>query len=57
MIEKNEVLIFIFLLGLVALNWPIIDIFYSNVFVYLFVFWFIYIILIAIFAHKTKNQD
>lgn len=54
--EKNEIWIFIFTLGLIGLNWPLLEIFYADVTEYLFAFWFIFIILIALAVSRTEDK-
>jgi hypothetical protein len=45
--RNTELWVFIFLLGLFGLNWPIIEIFHINIVMYLFVFWILFIGLVA----------
>ncbi|MCL4490668.1 MAG: hypothetical protein M1510_02025 [Nitrospirae bacterium] len=51
--RNAELWVFIFLLGLLGLNWPIIEIFHIDVIMYLFVFWLLFIGLVAYAAHKS----
>ena len=37
----------IFLLGLLGLNWPLLEIFHDGPFAYLLVFWLIFVLLVA----------
>ncbi len=55
--KNTEIWVFIFSLGLLSLNWPFLEIFYTRVVVYLFVTWILFIILIAIAAHKTSGNN
>ncbi len=54
--KNTEIWVFIFILGLLGLNWPIIEIFHTSVVAYLFVVWIFFIILIA-FAARKDNTD
>lgn len=59
--KNTEIWIFIFILGLLGLNWPFLEIFHTDAAEYLFSFWLIFIILIAFAvyrteARKTKNK-
>lgn len=55
--RNGEVWIFIFLLGLLGFNWPMIEVFYAEVALYLFVFWLLFIALTAIVAHKYGARN
>lgn len=52
--KNTEIWIFIFILGLLFLNWPVLEIFRIEVVSYLFIFWAVFIGLIA-FAASKKN--
>lgn len=54
--ERYEIWIFIFMLGLLGFNWPFLEIFYSETFRYLFSFWLIFIAIIAFAAYKSKKD-
>ncbi len=54
--KNTEIWVFIFSLGLLSLNWPFLEIFYTKVVGYLFVTWILFIILIAIAAHRTGGN-
>lgn len=54
--KNTEIWVFIFILGLLGLNWPLLEIFHTTVVAYLFVFWVLFIILIA-FAARKDNTD
>jgi uncharacterized membrane protein YuzA (DUF378 family) len=53
--KNTEVWIFIFILGLLGLNWPLLEIFHTDVVKYLFAFWLIFIILIAFAVYRTER--
>ncbi len=55
--KNTEIWVFIFSLGLLSLNWPFLEIFYTKVVAYLFVTWILFIVLIAIAAHRTNGGD
>jgi hypothetical protein len=50
-VRNTEVWIFIFIIGLLLLNWPLLEVFRLNVTEYLFIFWTAFISLIACAAH------
>lgn len=54
--EKNDILIFIFILGVLGLNWPFLEIFHIDVVEYLFTFWLIFIILVALTVSRIENK-
>ena len=54
--KNTEILVFIFSLGLLSLNWPFLEIFYTTEVSYLFVTWILLIVLVAIAAHKTNSN-
>lgn len=54
--KNTEVWIFIFIIGLIGLNWPLLEIFHTGVAEYLFAFWLIFIILIAFAVYKTEDK-
>jgi hypothetical protein len=54
--KNAEIWVFIFILGLLGLNWPILEIFHTSVVAYLFVIWILYIILIALGARKEDTD-
>gem|GEM_PF-2397886 len=56
MILKNkELLIFIFLLGIVGFNWPILAIVKSYTWLYLFLFWALLIGVVALFVYLNEK--
>lgn len=46
--------IVIFILGLIGLNWPLLEIFHAAPFTYLLVFWLFFMLLVARVSHKDK---
>lgn len=54
--EKKEIWIFIFIVGLLGINWPFLEIFHPNEIAYLFIFWLVFIILIVLGAYKTEDK-
>jgi tellurite resistance protein TehA-like permease len=55
-VKNTEIWVFIFILGLLGLNWPIIEIFHTQVVAYLFVIWVLFIALIALAARKYNAE-
>lgn len=53
---NTEILVFIFILGLLSLNWPILEIFRTEAVPYLFVFWLLFIVLVALASSKNRRQ-
>ena len=54
--KSTEIWVFIFSLGLLSLNWPFLEIFYTTEVSYLFVTWIFLIVLVALAAHKTNSN-
>ncbi len=54
--RNPEIWIFIFILGLLGLNWPFLDIFHVSVVTYLFSFWLLFIVLVAFAVRKNRNS-
>ena len=54
--KNTEIWVFIFFLGLLSLNWPFLEIFYTTAVSYLFVTWILLIVLVAIASHKTNSN-
>ena len=48
---------FLFLLGVLFFNWPIMSIFKDNLVISLFVIWFFFIVLIFITSIFSKSED
>lgn len=44
------------MVGLLGLNWPLLEVFYTEVALYLFLFWFLLIVLTAGAAYKYNNS-
>gem|GEM_PF-1061428 len=55
-VKTLEVLIFIFILGFLCFNWPLLEIFRSNVVSYLAVSWLLFIISVALIDFKIKRS-
>lgn len=45
----------IFILGLLGLNWPLLEIFRGDPFTYLLVFWLLFVLLVARVARGGKT--
>jgi hypothetical protein len=54
-LKNTEIWVFIFILGLLGINWPILEIFHTQVATYLFVTWVLFIILIVFAARKDNT--
>jgi hypothetical protein len=54
--KNTEVWVFIFSLGLLSLNWPFLEIFYTTEVSYLFVTWMLLIVLLALATHRANNN-
>jgi glycerol uptake facilitator-like aquaporin len=50
-----EILTFIFVLGVLGLSWPLLEIFRSELVAYLFIFWLVFIISVAFIDFKTTH--
>lgn len=53
--KNTEVWVFIFLVGLLGLTWPLLEIFRVHILVYLFAFWLVFIALVALASFKTEG--
>lgn len=53
----KEIWIFLFALGVILFNWPILSIFNHNLSIYLFIAWFIFILLIFVATRKSSARD
>ncbi len=54
----KDIGIFLFLLGIILFNWPIMSIFKYNLSIYLFLAWFVFIVLVFISTVvKKKGND
>ena len=56
-VKSAEIWVFIFILGLLGINWPILEIFHTQVAAYLFATWVLFIALIALAARKGKAEN
>ncbi|MBI4697393.1 MAG: hypothetical protein HY758_00330 [Nitrospirae bacterium] len=54
---KRDIWVFLFVLGVILFNWPIISIFRPDISKYLFLAWFIFIALIFFVAVYLKKRD
>jgi nitrate reductase NapE component len=54
--EKHEKLLFIFIAGLLCLNWPLLEIFNTSVVAYLFSVWLAFIAVVAVAAHFNVKR-
>ncbi|HXX53721.1 MAG TPA: hypothetical protein VEI28_04030 [Thermodesulfovibrionales bacterium] len=54
--KNTEIWVFIFSLGLLSLNWPFLEIFYTSEVSYLFVTWILLIVLVALASRKDNNN-
>ncbi len=52
--SEVAVWIAIFILGLLGLNWPLLEIFHEHPFPYLLLFWLFFVFLVARVAHGDK---
>ena len=53
--SNAETSLFLFLLGLLGVNWPLLEIFNNEAVTYLMAFWFVFIIAVALAAHLPGN--
>lgn len=54
--KNTDALLFLFFIGLLGINWPTIEIFRTNVVLYLFVFWFFLICAIAAVSFFIRDD-
>jgi len=54
-LRNAEISIFLFIMGLLGVNWPILEIFHASVAVYLFTFWLIFIVATALYSNSQKD--
>jgi hypothetical protein len=54
---RRDIWIFLFALGLLVFNWPIISIFQDNLVIALFIIWLIFIVLTGITTMVSKRED
>ncbi len=55
--KSKEVWIFLFFIGTLALNWPLLDIFGSHLPAYLFTAWTLLIALIYFFIRRASKEE
>ncbi|MBZ0156925.1 MAG: hypothetical protein K8I29_12045 [Alphaproteobacteria bacterium] len=55
--RSTEIGVFIFLLGLLGLNWPFLEIFRLHVGAYLAVFWIVFIVLVAVASRYSGGRS
>ncbi len=49
--------LFIFISGVLCLSWPVMEIFHANIVTYVFVFWFLFILVIAFTCIKVEKKE
>ncbi len=54
---KRDIWIFLFVIGFLFFNWPVMSIFKGSLATSLFINWFIFIALIFIIAHFSERED
>ncbi len=55
--KNTELWVFIFIIGILGLNWPLLEIFHIEVVTYLFVFWILLIGLVAFASRKNGKWE
>lgn len=55
--KNTEKLIFIFTVGLLCLNWPLIEIFRAHILPYLFMFWLLFILFVALASSRAGKDE
>jgi len=53
----TDIYIFIFILGILLFNWPLISIFKNSTIIYIFIAWFLFIFIIFISSYYTKDIE
>lgn len=53
--RNAEISLFLFLVGLLGVNWPLLEIFNTEAVTYLMAFWLVFIIAVALAAHLPGN--
>ena len=53
---RSDLGIFIFIVGLIAFNWPLLKIFDFSLPVYLFSIWLLFITVISVYSFKKKED-
>ena len=51
-----EILIFLFIIGFLFFNWPMLQIASKDVVAYLFIFWLIFIICVALAVMRKQKE-
>lgn len=54
---KRDILVFLFLLGILFFNWPFLAIFEQSLAAYLFGIWFLYICLMFLASFRSERED
>lgn len=54
--RNAEVYIFLFIVGLLGVNWPMLEIFYRNEVLYLMTFWLLFILALVLAAHLPGKK-
>jgi hypothetical protein len=54
---KQDILIFLFVIGLLLFTWPLISIFQSGLSVYLFIVWGLFIVMLFLAATFSDRRD
>ena len=54
---KRDIWILLFVIGLLFFSWPIMSIFKNSLATSLFIIWFVFIALMALFAHFLERED
>lgn len=55
--KNTEIWIFLFILGLLGINWPILEIFRIHLVAYLFAFWLFFIVTVAFATYKSRKWE
>jgi hypothetical protein len=54
---KRDIWLFLFTVGVLFFNWPIMSIFRSNLVIALFIVWAVFILLMAVTSFLSKRHD
>ena len=52
--KKAELWAMVFIIGILGFSWPFIEIFNRALVAYLFVFWFIFVVLVAFVGFRAR---
>jgi hypothetical protein len=55
-LKNKELWIFIFLVGLLGFSWPVLEIVHTWVDLYLFIFWALFIGIVALLSNISERQ-